>query len=388
MTKKRAFVLLTLMNFIIYGMNGIYYSFIQQYIGVYQPPVAAGYLLALGPAVTMISPFFWGIRADKAKYKNTILLINLIGGAVSLSVLPLFPESFPYLFVVLVTLMFFIAPFATMADAITLDIASDMGLTFGMMRCVGTLAFGVMTLLVSALYERSRAWFFIVYGILAVMGVIVLLICPKAKGKADSKKRLDIRPIFRDRTLMSYTALICMSQFLWQFYLNLYPGYVTGELGMSGRAWGWNILLSVAGEIPFFLLCKAIFRRRRGRQAAVFAALMLTCVRYLVFAFASSGWVIHLNALLTGFSPVVLLYCATLYVVDNLPPELHATAINIPTALSFGGARMAASVLSGYAAVGLGAQKTLLYCFFFAAASMIAYYAVGFVRAACGRFRK
>lgn len=232
MTKRKAYFLLTAMNFIIYGLNGIYYSFIQQYLSSCQPPIAAGYLLSVGPAVTMISPFFWGIKADKAKYKNTVMLITVIGGALSLCTLPLSGDGFVPMLLTLVTIMFFIAPFSSLVDAITLEYAGDNGMKFGFMRWIGTLSFGAVTLGVSVLYDIDKYWFLYSYAILALLGAIVLILSPRVRGHAEKHRHLSLRPIFRDRRLMGYTAMIGMSQFVWAYYLNAYPSYITETLSM------------------------------------------------------------------------------------------------------------------------------------------------------------
>lgn len=378
MRRKTDYFLLILMNFVIYGLNGIFYSYIQQYVGAYQPPIETGLLVALGPLVTIFAPFFWGVRADKAKYKNTVLLICLIGGSCFLSLMTLNPQSFAFLFVTMIGITFFESAYASICDAVSIGYAQEHGMRFGFMRCMGTVAFGSMTMLVSALYDIQKEWFIYVYLILAVIGLVVVIIAPKANGHAEKKQKLDFSPIFKDKKLMLYVALSCLAQFLWQFYLNLYPAYVTEVMGMSQKAWGLNIFLTVAGEAPFFWFMDKIFDRFGIDKVAV-CGLLLTCLRYLSFAALTDLTLIQIMSLVTGFSSIMLQYSAIRHITENTPLRLQATAINMPTILAFGAARMIASILSGFMHDAIGTANTLWFCFAFAAAGTALYLVYLFV---------
>lgn len=376
MRRKRDYFLLILMNFVIYGLNGIFYSYIQQYVGAYQPPIQTGLLVALGPMVTIFAPFFWGVRADKAKHKNTVLLICLIGASSFLSLMLLDPQSFAFLFFTMIGVTFFESAYASICDAVTIGYAQENNMRFGFMRCMGTVAFGCMTMAVSALYEIQKEWFIYAYLMLAAVGLVVVLISPKASGHAPKKQKLDFSPIFKDKKLMIYVAMSCLAQFLWQFYLNLYPSYVTEVMGMSQKAWGLNILLTVAGEAPFFWLMDKIFDRFGTDRVMVFG-LVLTCIRYLSFAALTDLVLIQIMSLVTGFSSVVIQYCAIRHIMDHTPVELQATAINVPTILPFGAARMLASILSGFMHDAIGTGNTLWFCFVFSAIGALIYVACG-----------
>jgi len=248
------------MNFAVYGMNGIYYGFIQQYVSAYQTPVAAGYLLAVGPAVTVIAPFFWGWAADRARFKNTVLALAVAGGALTFCLLGV-DHSFIYMFALLVAVMFFISPFGSLIDTVSLEYSNEHDMSFGFMRVTGTVAFGVMTLIISLFYAQSESSMFIGYVLLAAVGVCVTLFAPRVQGHAQNREKYSLRPIFADKKLMGYFFVIGISQFAWMCYLNNEPAYITDTLGLPQWVWGLNVAVTVLGEVPFFFLFKRIFTR-------------------------------------------------------------------------------------------------------------------------------
>ena len=67
-------------NILIYGFTGLYYCFIQLYLHG-QTSLSAtyiGFLLSMAQAVAIFAPPFWGVCADKAKYKKHVLLVLII----------------------------------------------------------------------------------------------------------------------------------------------------------------------------------------------------------------------------------------------------------------------------------------------------------------------
>lgn len=357
---KSAYIYFILVNFAVYGLNGIYYSFIQQYVLSYQSPVPAGYLLAVGPAVTILAPLFWGWAADKSKFKNTVMAITVVGGAVSMCALGL-NHSFVYMFAVLFVIMFFIAPFGSLVDTVSLEYANEHGMAYGLLRVMGTIAFGVMSLVVSAFYETNENSMFIAYAALAVPAVAFILLAPKVRGHAKKKEKYSLRPIFADRTLMGYFAVTAVSQFAWGCYLNAFPSYLTTTLGLGQWVWGVNVMVTVAGEIPFFLMFDRIFKRFGARKVLLCGA-VLTAVRYVALAYAAAPLPILATALLTGLSPTVLLYVAAKHISTNVPEELRASGQNVMYALTFGLPRVIAGVLGGYLSESFGTRGVLLLC--------------------------
>lgn len=136
------------------------------------------------------------------------------------------------------------------------------------------------------------------------------------------------------------------------------------------------MLLSVAGEIPFFIFFAAIFKKLGEKKVMLFA-LLLNALRYLLLALVSSEIPMLVVGLFTGFAPTVLLYVSSKYIGETLPGELRATALNVTVALTFGLPRMLAGIASGYMTESLGTEGGLLVCFGICAAGTLLYYIFG-----------
>ncbi|HPE95681.1 MAG TPA: MFS transporter [Bacillota bacterium] len=371
-SRRSAYAFFIIMNFAVYGMNGIYYGFIQQYVSAYQTPVAAGYLLAVGPAVTVIAPFFWGWAADRARFKNTVLALAVAGGALTFCLLGV-DHSFIYMFALLVAVMFFVSPFGSLIDTVSLEYSNEHDMSFGFMRVTGTVAFGVMTLIISLFYAQSESSMFIGYVLLAAVGVCVTLFAPRVQGHAQNREKYSLRPIFADKKLMGYFFVIGISQFAWMCYLNNEPAYITDTLGLPQWVWGLNVAVTVLGEVPFFFLFKRIFTRF-GSKKIFAAAAALTAVRYVALAAASSTPAILATALLTGFSPTVLMYVAASHINENLPAELRASGQNVMYALTFGIPRIIGGIFGGYAYELVGTAWMFVFCAVVCALSAAVYF--------------
>ena len=70
-----------LANVLLYGFTGLYYCFVQLYLHSETPhsDTYIGILLSVSQAVAIFAPLFWGVCADKARYKKTVLLIMAAG---------------------------------------------------------------------------------------------------------------------------------------------------------------------------------------------------------------------------------------------------------------------------------------------------------------------
>ena len=84
---------LAAVNASVYGIAALYYCFVQLYLGKFHTPVEVGVLISIGQAVGIVSPMIWGVLADKAKFKNTMLFLVVAASAVSYYAMS-FSESF------------------------------------------------------------------------------------------------------------------------------------------------------------------------------------------------------------------------------------------------------------------------------------------------------
>ena len=371
--KKKLFPALTLgaANGIVYGLNALYYCFIQIYIRMYHPDDAAGLLLAIGPFVAIFAPVFWGMAADRSKSKNRVLALVIAGSAVCYFMLSL-GHGFWYLAVVLVLLMFFMSPFGGLVDIITLEYTTEHGTPYGPLRITGTLVFGLLPMVLTGFTDRNIYLIFYVYLVMAALGITAVLLSPKVEGHGTGAKKPSVLPLFRDGKLMLIFLFIGIAQFTWSYYLNFYPGHLTDDLGFSQQVWGINTFVTVLGEIPFFLMFNRAFDKI-GMKKLLFGCLALLGLRYAGLAFFTSVPLILAVALITGLATTVLTYCGSVYITKYVEPESKASANLLMYALGSGIPKALSGIFGGRLNAAFGCTTTMIICTAMCAAALVVF---------------
>jgi PPP family 3-phenylpropionic acid transporter len=348
-------------NGLVYGLNCLYSNFLQIYLSAYHNTVMLGILLSVGPFVAMIAPVFWGFRADKAKYKNTVLAAAVAGAGISFFMI-MTGKTFLWHFVVLIFVMFFMSPFGGLIDIITLEYSSESGMAYGPARLMGTLVWGVIPIILAPFTKISINVVFFVYIILAAICVTAVLLMPKVKGHAAGNNKISIKPIIKDFKLMMIIVTIAVSQFCFAYYTNFFPLYLRNELKLPEWVWGINVFLTVACEIPFFLLFKKIYTKLNPK-VLLLGAVILSVARYIGLAVFTSIPMIFLNALITGFAVTVFVYCGSVYINNNMSPDIKGSCQSLIYAAGLGIPKVSAGLFGGIMTNKIGVPNSMLVCF-------------------------
>ena len=269
-------------NAIVYGLNALYYCFIQIYISGCHSDEVSGILLSIGPLVAIFAPLFWGMLADRAGSKNLVLAVAMLGSAVCYFLIGR-GQSFWYLAVTLFLTMLFMAPFGGLIDTVTLEYTTSSRVKYGPIRICGTIAFGGLPMILTIFTEKNINLIFPVYVVLAIIGAVFVMLSPNVEGHGSAERKPSILPLFRDANLMLIFLFVGVSQFTWAYYLNYFPAHLTA-LGFSQSVWGINVFLTALGEVPFFLMFNNLFEKL-GMRKLLGLSLILCTVRYAGLAF-------------------------------------------------------------------------------------------------------
>ena len=371
LTKSLAITSLFVINAGVYALFALFYCFVQLFLGTMHTPVEVGALLSIGQVAAVISPLLFGIAADKAKYKNKILLIAMAGSAVCYFAMTFF-DSFLWHAVTIAAALCFLAPSATLTDTITLEYSYRNGLKYGTIRVMGTLAFGVIACVLTLFIKDDYSPVFFIYLIIAAASCLTLFFAPKVEGQASQKKLL-LTPLFKDNILLWLFAFIGVTQFCWSYYQNFFPSYLIDEIGTPKWVWGLNVLLTVVGEIPFFLLFTGLFRRF-GSKKILLISLLLTTGRYILLGLFISPTLLLFSGVITGVSISMAQYCSSVYITENVAGELQASAQTLMCALSIGVPKILAGILGGVMTQTIGTKTSLLICSVLSAVATALYF--------------
>ena len=349
-SQKFSVFCLAMANAMVYAFNALFYCFLPLYFNDRFLSVEAGIVLSVGPAVSIIAPVFWGMLADRAKYKNTVLICTVLLSAIFFFSLKFDAGFLPMCILVGVT-MLFMSPFAGLIDTITLEYTAGHSVPYGPIRVMGTLGFGIISL-VSGLFSGNDIdiIFYIFVG-MALLCALTLLCCPRVEGHARKKDgetsaKLDLRPLLRAHRLWTIVGFMLLCQFAYSYYCNFFPSYMRDVLGQPEWIWGLNVLILVCGEIPFFFLYNKLFEKL-GIRTLLIISVVGSALRYILLGMCESIVSIILLNLLTGFLVTVVTYCGAMYITKYVAPGLQATGQNLMYCIGQGIARVFGGVLGG-----------------------------------------
>lgn len=350
-TQKFSVFCLALANALVYSFNALFYCFLPLYFGDRFSPVEAGIVLSVGPAVSIVAPVFWGMLADRAKYKNTVLICTVLLSSVFFFSMKLDVGFLPMCLLVGVT-MLFMSPFAGLIDTITLEYTAEHQIPYGPIRVLGTLGFGIISLISGFFTGNSIDVIFYIFVGMALLCALVLLGCPRVRGHArevqntKTRARLDLKPLLRAHRLWIIVGFMLLCQFAYSYYCNFYPSYLRDVLGQPDWIWGLNVLILVLGEIPFFFLYNTLFKKL-GIRTLLLASVIGSAARYLLLGMCEGVAALLVNNLLTGFLVTVVTYCGAMYIMAYIAPGLQATGQNLMYCIGQGVARVFGGVLGG-----------------------------------------
>ena len=310
--------------------------------------------------MAIIAPILWGIAADRAKYKNSVLLTSVILSAIAFYALS-FGHSFVYLLIAMMVLMAVMSPFPGLVDTITMEYSKSSGMKYGPVRNTGTIVYAVIGIWLSLIAGESMKMIFPAFIGVAAVCAAGIMMSPKVEGHSHGKAGFDIRPLLRYKKLFVIFAMLGLAMFGWGFYSNFFPAYMTQTLGLPQWIWGVNIAVTVALEIPFFIWFDKVFDRFGIKGVLLYTSVM-TVLRCFMLAFFHSAAAILLTGLLTGPAITITMYCASVYINRYIPDELKATGQNVNQALPCGGMRVVAALTGGFMSERIGIPGSMIVC--------------------------
>jgi predicted MFS family arabinose efflux permease len=364
--KKRVIAPFFAANGFIYALLALYYSFAPKYLDEVagKSESQIGIILSAGPLVGIISMFVFGVAADKAKYKNNVLIIIIIISAAAFYMIRL-SDNIAYLIFVFSVFMFFLSPFGGLLDAVSLEYTTAAGIKYGPMRVMGSLAFGLislgLTLAISFFKDYADVKIiFPVYALMALFAAVSVKKIPPVKGHAQGKNKISYREFFRDKVCITLFVLIFAMQFAFGSYLNFTQNYLENELNQPSWIWGMTVFVMVFSEMIFFAKFEYFFRRFSVKQVIIFGVFMQV-VRYLCFALLPYGTGILITSLITGAFPTAMMYAGAYYINMTVRKEMRASGQTLMYAVSVYVPRFLAGVVGGFTIDYLGGYSSLMF---------------------------
>ncbi len=323
-TDKGSLVPLKMLLFSFHGANTMVVSFLPlllAYRGLTGQEV--GWVLAVGPTVSIFSQPFWGFMSDKYQTVRRILIIVTCGLLISSAVF----FQMKTLILILISAIFFyffVSPIGPLADSLAQRRASALGVSFGAIRTWGSIGFAASALLVGQLLD----WIGIQY--LAIpylfMGTLVLIVSFRivdVKVETAPVQLKDIHKLIKNYRLLIYLAVLLLVTITHRAN-DSFIGLFIRELGGRDRLVGWAWFVGVASEAAVFAFAGKWFRKFHPLIFMTTAGLLFAG-RWLLYGVVDSPSIIVVLQVFHGLCFGVFYLASFQYVSRLIPVELQAT---------------------------------------------------------------
>jgi PPP family 3-phenylpropionic acid transporter len=357
--KLNIMIVFTLFYAAVYMGNAVYSTFIPIYFhSIGASPEQIGMLLSLGPLVAILVQPVWGTIGDRAKTKNSILLLLLIGSGAAILLFPV-SDKIVWLLLAISLFTFFQTSIVPICDAITLDrLEGERRWSFGQVRMGGTVGFAVMSVIFGVIALSHISWMFVTYAVMTILSIGLLLRFPKVEGYQSYGRKMQIWELLKHRKLVFYLAVNFVIQSTLGYYYTFFPVYYP-SIGGNSVLLGWAMLISSLSEIPFLVYSRRIMKRLSLTVLLTLVG-VAAMLRWALFYWVMNPYHILAVQLLHGFMFIVLTVTMATYINREVPKELKASGQTLNGLLNLGGARIIGSFFGGFASAAYGMRNVFM----------------------------
>ena len=372
MSKDRRLVALYLfyaVNFMATGMTTFAAKFYGE-IGLTDGRI--GLIAAVMALVALFAQPAWGMLADRARAMRSVLAAALcMAGLMCFMVLPASGRFIPLL-IVLTLYNAFTLPAMPVGNAIAIEYTTAHGHSFGPVRMMGTLGYQAAILVTGFLLANSLRGLYPAMGVMLLLAAGSALLLPKVQKSASTGQRADIRVFFRDRKLLLMFAVAFLANIGHQFNLTFFSKHL-GDLGMSNTVTGFITAFSLLLEIPFLLIADKLMKRF-SIWTWMTIGLVLGAIRYALMTVVRAPALIVLAQMLSIAQLSCFEFFPQIYLGRVTRKDLLASVQSVYSVITFGIARIAASLIGGAVADAAGIPFMYGLCAGIMAATAAAFY--------------
>jgi PPP family 3-phenylpropionic acid transporter len=295
-----------------------------------------GLIYSIGPFVGFFVQPLWGLLIDYFGITKLILLISMLLTP-WVTVLYLYAgHFFPFYIAISIVLAVFSSATLPIIDAMTVRYARLKSLSYGGIRVVGSVSFGLAVILYGFLFNKwGISTLFLVYIVtMNLMFILTFFIESDKKSPANGIKRgsghrrgmlREMYPLLKERRFILFLIPVFLaalgpqaSNAFYSVYISHFGGEASGKIG---------ILYAVATmtEIPVFLFSSYLIKKF-GYVTTLTAVALAGALRWFILSLEPSFEVLVLNQLLSGLTYALFLAAGVNYAYDVSPESTKTTA--------------------------------------------------------------
>lgn len=360
---------------LIFGGNSIITSFMPVYLkNLGFANMQTGLILAFGPLIAIFAQPFWGIIADRSRYKNSILQLILLFCAF-FSIIYSLNGNFYYIIIFYSVLMFFYSSIFSMSDSITLEGIEGTGYKFGVIRLGGTFGFIVVVLVTGFIAGSGLKFMFPLYSGIALASLALVFTLPKVKGHqfaVAGKQKVPFTVLLKNKELILILAYNLVIQVTMGFYYSFFPIFFM-QMGAGTHLIGIAYTVSAISELPFLLYAHKILKKI-GIKNMLLISGTITGVRWLLLSQTTLIGQVLAVQLLHGLIFAALNLTIAVYINENIQNELKASGQSLNTISGIWFSRIFGSILGGVISQSVDLKQIFFISSFVCFAAVIAFF--------------
>ncbi|WP_175615197.1 MFS transporter [Piscibacillus halophilus] len=346
MTEQQSLTPLKTLLFAFHATQTIIISYLPVYLqGKGLNGSEIGWVLAVGPFAAIISQPFWGYLSDKYKTVKKILLLCIIGLIIFSSIF-FSMNHFIWIMMIGFFFYFFATPIGALGDSLAQRRADEVGVSFGTIRTWGSIGFATSSLAIGLVLTFTgveyMVWPYLTFAFIALFVTLRVQDVDVAKDPisfADVKKLLLNKPFI---LFLFFMMFLTISHRANDSFIGLYVTQLGGTNFIIGTAW----FIGVISEAIVFATAGRWFRKYHTLIFVILAGAIYS-VRWILYGFADSYWVVLALQFMHGLTFGVL-YLASLDYVTRLIPKLtQSTGHLLFYAVFFGISGIIGSLIGG-----------------------------------------
>lgn len=317
-----------------------------------------GWIYALLPLATIISPFVGGQLADRYfASEKVIAFLSFTGGILLLVVSR--TTDFTVMAALMLVYCLLYAPTLALTNSIAMINLKDSEKEFGRIRVWGTLGWiaagwmltGWRWLAQDAVLPGVQGDTLFLAGIVSiVMGLQALTLphTPPTKEGVKPWAFLESLKMLKAKDFAIFVGITFVVATELEFYYILTAPFLESDsIGVSSANVPAVMTIAQFAEIFVMAFLLSYFLKKYGMRKTLAVGVIAWPIRYIIFAIGTPPWLVIASMTLHGFCYVFFFVAAFIYVDKVAPPDIRASAQSMIAIVALGFGRFLGSLFAG-----------------------------------------
>ncbi len=318
-----------------------------------------GWIYALLPLATIISPLIAGQVADRYLASEKVIAFLQLGGGVLLLFAARITE-FDTLAVVMLFYCLLYAPTLALTNSVAMINMEDSEKEFGAIRVWGTLGWIAAGLMLTgwrwfgendALSAIQGDMLFLAGVLSIVMGLQAFLLphTPPQKEGVSPWAFLESLKLLKIKDFAVFVGItFVVAPELAVYHILTAPFLESEAIGISSRNIPAVMTIAQFAEIFVMAFVLSWSLKKYGMRRTLAIGVVAWPIRYIIFAIGAPAWLVITSLALHGFCYVFFFVAAFIYVDKVAPPDIRASAQSLIAIIALGFGRFLGSLFAGW----------------------------------------